>query len=69
MEVEDRLAPPAEIAWVYGALGEVDRAFEYLERAYEADPSSLYLVNVDPMADPLRNDPRFAELLRKLELE
>ncbi len=67
MEVGESL--PVEIAWVYGALGDVDRAFEYLERAYEADPFSLRFVNVDPMADPLRDDPRFAELLRKLELE
>ena len=67
MEVGESL--PVEIAWVHGALGDADRAFEYLERAYEADPFSLRLVNVDPMADSLRDDPRFAELLRKLELE
>ena len=58
-----------EIALVYGAMGEVDRAFDYLNRSYEKDPSDLRFINVDPSADPLRSDPRFAELIRKLESE
>ena len=58
-----------EIAIVYGELGELDRAFEYLDRAYAEDPGSLAYFRADPTADPLRQDPRFDELMRKLGLE
>jgi TolB-like protein/Tfp pilus assembly protein PilF len=71
-DVEERggeLTPWSEIAWIYAALGDRDRAFEYLNRAYETRPGSLRLMGVDPSADPLRDDPRFAELLQKLGLE
>ncbi len=54
---------------MYGELGELDRAFEYLDRAYAEDPGSLTYFRADPSADPLRQDPRFAELMRKLGLE
>jgi tetratricopeptide (TPR) repeat protein len=58
-----------EIAIVYGELGDLDRAFEYLDRAYAEDPGSLTYMRADPTADSLKDDPRFAELLRKLGLE
>ncbi|MEJ2340352.1 MAG: hypothetical protein P8Y15_15880, partial [Gemmatimonadales bacterium] len=48
-----------------GQLGEVDRAFEYLERALATSPGELTLIRVDPSADPLRADPRFDALLEK----
>jgi len=58
-----------EIAIVYGELGDLDRAFEYLDRAYAEDPGSLTYMRADPSADPLKQDPRFAQLMRKLGLE
>ncbi len=58
-----------EIAIVYGELGELDRAFEYLDRAYAEDPGNLAYMRTDPTADSLKNDPRFAELMRKLGLQ
>ncbi len=57
-----------EIAIVYGELGELDRAFEYLERAYLEDPGSLTYINSDPTAEALKSDPRFAELVARLGL-
>lgn len=54
-----------EIALVYGELGERDRAFEYLNRAFETDPSSILRLGVDMMADSLRADPRFEQLMAR----
>jgi tetratricopeptide (TPR) repeat protein len=68
-QVEERGPFLKEFAIVYGELGDLDRAFEYLERAYQEDPGSLTYMNVDPSADALKADPRFDELLRKLGLQ
>jgi hypothetical protein len=57
-----------ELALVYGELGELDRAFEYLERAYLEDRGSLSYINSDPTAEALKGDPRFADLLERLGL-
>jgi len=58
-----------EIALVYGELGELDRAFDYLDRAYAEHPANLVNLSVDPAADSLRQDPRFDELMKKLGLQ
>ena len=54
---------------VYGELGELDRAFDYLDRAYAEHPANLLNLSRDPAADPLRQDPRFDELMKKLGLQ
>ena len=59
---------PTWFAVIYGALGENDRAFEWLQRAYEDRSSWLVFLNVDPLFDPLRKDPRFADLARRVNL-
>lgn len=51
----------------YGELGELDRAFGYLERAYTEAPQSLRGLQTDETADSLKADPRFAELMRRVE--
>jgi TolB-like protein/Tfp pilus assembly protein PilF len=61
--------PLKEVALVYGALGELDRAFEYLDRAFETERSSLVYIDADPTADALRADPRFEAFLEKLARE
>jgi len=58
-----------ELAIVYAELGAMDRAFDYLDRAYAEDPGSLTYINADPTADALRSDPRFPEFLQRLGLE
>ncbi len=54
-------------AWLLGALGEIDGAFEVLARAEEEYQGLLYYTGM-PGCDPLRSDPRFTALLRRLEL-
>ena len=68
-DVERRGGSLKEIALVYAHLGEVDRAFDYLERAYAREPIELANLEADPAADPLRADPRFDALLRKAGLK
>ena len=55
-----------EVAVVYAGLGEKDRAFEWLQRAYKVHDSEMCYLKSDPRLDPLRSDPRFQALLRRM---
>jgi tetratricopeptide (TPR) repeat protein len=55
-----------EVAFIYAGLGEKDQAFEWLEKAYEERDQGLSFLKVDPTLDPLRSDPRFQDLLRRM---
>jgi TolB-like protein/Tfp pilus assembly protein PilF len=57
---------PYFVAVIYIALGEKDRAFEWLQKAYEERSESLVYLKVEPMLDPLRSDRRFQDLLRRM---
>ena len=59
---------PYRIAAVYAALGDQDRAFKWLEHAYESRDGWLIWLAVDPVVDNLRSDERFTELLRRIGL-
>jgi TolB-like protein len=61
--------PPTCFAWTYLGLGDVDNAFVWLDRAVEACDRMMVPIQLYPIFDPLRGDPRFAELLRKMKLE
>jgi len=57
-----------EIATIYAFRNQTDEAFEWLDRAYaQRDPSLMY-TKVQPLLNSLHNDPRFAALLKKLNL-
>jgi hypothetical protein len=53
---------------IYIALGDHDRAFVELEKDYENRSEALAWLKVDPRLDPLRSDPRFTDLLRRIGL-
>ncbi len=57
-----------DIAVIEAGLGEKDQAFASLEKAYALRDSGIVFVKVDPLFDPLRTDPRFQELLRRIGL-
>ena len=54
------------VAGLSGVVGDYDRAFEYLERAYRAHDFYLVFLNADTGFDSLRSDPRFAELVHRI---
>jgi TolB-like protein/Tfp pilus assembly protein PilF/predicted Ser/Thr protein kinase len=54
------------IAGVYSALGDKDQALRLLERAREEHSGGLTFLKVDPFWEPLRSDPRFQDLLRRM---
>lgn len=57
-----------EIALIYAGLGEKAEAFKWLEEAYRNHDVGLVYLKVDPCLDPLRSDPRFDDLLRRVGL-
>jgi serine/threonine protein kinase/predicted Zn-dependent protease len=65
---QSRYVPATMIAVVYGGLGELDNAFAWLDRAYDERALLLGEAAVESMYDPLRADPRFAVLLRRMSL-
>ncbi len=54
------------IALLSALIGETDEAMTWLERAYDERDPLLILAKVDPRLDPLRSDPRFDDLLRRI---
>ena len=64
-ESRTRYLPPAYVAMIYVGLGNHDRALDYLESAYRDRSDWIVELNVDPEFDPLRNDQRFRNLLRR----
>lgn len=59
---------PFQIAKVYNALGDKVQAIEWLEKAYQHRSFGMFFLKVDADFDNLRSDPRFTELLRRMNL-
>lgn len=66
--IGDAYVSPVMAAATYAALGDRDRAFQFLGEAYHMRDGFLVSLKVDPVFDPLRDDPRFSELLRRVGL-
>jgi len=66
-----RYVRPIYLAYVYLALGEPDQCFKWLNKAYEERDEFLSLINSDPILEALdiRSDPRYIELLKKMNLD
>ncbi|MFB3141183.1 MAG: hypothetical protein ACE1Z2_00085, partial [Acidobacteriota bacterium] len=60
---------PTRFARIYVQLGEKDQALEWLEKAFAERETGLTFLKTDPDWDPLRDDPRFSDLLRRMNPE
>ena len=61
--------PAGAFVNAYLGLGDKDQAFIWLERAYEEKSNILLFLKTHPHFDPIRSDPRFADLLRRVGLD
>jgi serine/threonine-protein kinase len=64
-----RYVPSLYVALIYIGLRDNDQAFAWLNKAYEERSEYLVYLPTEPMADPLRSDPRFPALLARLGLK
>ncbi len=63
-----RYVSPSDLAKIHLALNDADAAFAMLERAYAERRGYLVYLRVEPLLDPIRGDPRFADLLARMRL-
>jgi serine/threonine protein kinase/Tfp pilus assembly protein PilF len=63
--------PAVAMASIYTGLDEKEKAFQWLEKSYQEHSNSgpFLFIKVDPVFDPLRSDPRFQDLLRRMNLQ
>ena len=61
--------PAAAFITAYLGLGDYDEAFVWFERAYQEQSNILQFLKVHPFFDPVRNDPRFVDLLHRVGLD
>src|SRR5262249_26420701 len=66
---EHRYFPRTHIAAAYIALGDKDRAFEWLEKGYRERDWGLPIIKTFPDFDEVRSDPRFSDLLKRMNLQ
>jgi TolB-like protein/DNA-binding winged helix-turn-helix (wHTH) protein/Flp pilus assembly protein TadD len=64
-----RYVPPSYLAIVHLALGDKEKAFEYLNKSYQDRSEQVLYLGVEPIVDPLRSDPRFDALLKQVGLK
>jgi tetratricopeptide (TPR) repeat protein len=71
-ELEERRArewiPSMSLSMLCGALGEIDSALDWLELAHDERDVWVPALGTDPRFDPMREDPRFIEMLARLDL-
>ncbi len=65
----ERYVPPYNFAVVYNGLGESDKALDYLEKAFAEKNVLMVFLKVEPKWNNLRREPRFIELMRRMNFE
>jgi TolB-like protein len=69
MIAREAYVPPTSFAWIHLGLGERDDAFLWMDRAVDGRDHMMGPLKTYPFLDPIRADPRYLALLRKLNLE
>jgi serine/threonine-protein kinase len=64
-----RYVSPVDLARLHIVLGDADGTFKWLEQAYAERRGWMTYLNVEPLLEPIRGDPRFRELVRKMKLD
>jgi len=66
---DERYVPPYNFAVVYNGLGESDKALDHLEKAFAEKNVLMVFLKVEPKWNNLRNEPRFIDLMRRMNFE
>ena len=64
-----KYVPSFYIAGIYLALGMENEGMDYLQKSYDERYEGLIYAHVDPVFDPVKDDPRFKALLHRMNLE
>ena len=64
----NKRADGKDLAVVYAGLGEKDKAFEWLDKAYDNHSFQLTTLNIEPLLQPLHDDPRWKDLKKRIGL-
>lgn len=67
IELQEKSPYYSQVAEFYGLLGDKDKAFEYLEKGSQKRGWMKMFLRVDPRFDPLHDDPRFNNFVRRVE--
>jgi serine/threonine protein kinase/Tfp pilus assembly protein PilF len=63
-----KYTPPDNLAGAYARVGDKERMYEWLQKAYDERGKDMTLIKVEPAFEPYRSEPRFQELMRKVGL-
>jgi tetratricopeptide (TPR) repeat protein len=66
---EKTYVPPMAIAWIYGAFGDAESAYDWMEKAVDEHDGLVAFLSDHAMFDSIRSHPRYHALLRKMNLE
>ena len=69
LKIKDLWVSPYRVAQTYTALGDFDKALDQLDKSYEIRDLHLFWIKVDPGFIPIRNKPRFIQLMKKMNLD
>ncbi len=61
--------PPYYLAMIYNSISETDRAFYWLEKAYQERTGWMSWIKLEPLLGELQTDARFSDLLRRIGLQ
>ncbi len=65
----ERYVPPYHIALILNGLGEEDQALTWLERGFEQRDAKMVFLKVETKWNNLRSEPRFVDLMRRMNFE
>lgn len=69
LKAVDMYISPYSLSWIYFALNDTEKGFQWLEKAYDERDSWLCEIKVEPVFEKVRQDPRFIALLKKIGLD